>query len=80
MAIARHEKVRRNKQPNKDIDGQNLWDEKQISGQSETLPAQLLEARFSFHVIGFSDPVDLWVIKIKKPMILCARSTSRSSE
>ena len=24
--------------------------------------------------------VDLWVIKIKKPMILCAHSTSRSSE
>ena len=32
------------------------------------------------HVIGFSDLVDLWVIKIKNPMILCARSTSRSSE
>ena len=29
---------------------------------------------------GFSDLVDLWVIKIKKPMILCARSTSRSRE
>ena len=61
MAIARHEKVRRNKQPNKDIDGQNLWDEKQISGQSETLPAVVGST-----VIGFSDPVDLWVIKIKK--------------
>ena len=23
-----------------------------------------------YHVIGFSDLVDLWVIKIKKPMIL----------
>ena len=33
-----------------------------------------------FHVIGFSDLVDLWVIKLKKPMILCARSTSRSRE
>ena len=32
------------------------------------------------HVIAFSDLVDLWVIKIKKPMILCARSTSRSRE
>ena len=31
-------------------------------------------------VIGMSDPVDLWVIKIKRPMILCARSTSRSRE
>ena len=35
------------------------------------------------HVVGFSDAVDLWVIKIKKPfkikMILCARSTSSSS-
>ena len=35
---------------------------------------------FSFfvfnHVIGFSDLVDLWVIKIQKPMILCRRSTS----
>ena len=32
------------------------------------------------HVIGFSDLADLWVIKIKKPMTLCTRSTSRSSE
>ena len=32
------------------------------------------------HLIGFSDLVDLWVIKIKKPMILCACSTSRSRE
>ena len=31
-------------------------------------------------MIGFDDLVDLWVIKIKKPMILCARSTSRSRE
>ena len=29
------------------------------------------------HVIGFSDLVDLWVIKIRTPMILCARCTSR---
>ena len=29
---------------------------------------------------GFSDSVDLWVIKIKQPMILCARSTLKSSE
>ena len=29
---------------------------------------------------GLSDRVDLWVIKIKKPMILCARSMSTSSE
>ena len=32
------------------------------------------------HVIRFSDLGDLWVIRIKKPMILCARSTSRSRE
>ena len=32
------------------------------------------------HMIGFSDLVDLWVIGTKKPMILCARSTSRSRE
>ena len=32
------------------------------------------------HVIGFSDLVDLWVIKIKKPMILCARSTPRTRD
>ena len=32
------------------------------------------------HVIQFSDLVDLWVIKVKKPMILCARSTSTSRE
>ena len=30
--------------------------------------------------MGFSDLVDLWVVKIKKSMILCARSTWRSSE
>ena len=33
-----------------------------------------------FHVIVFSDLADLWVIKIRKPVILCARSTSRSRE
>ena len=32
------------------------------------------------HVIGVSDLADLWVIKRKKPMILCARSTSLSPE
>ena len=32
------------------------------------------------YVIGFFDLIDFWVIKIKKPMILCARSTSRSRE
>ena len=33
------------------------------------------------HGIGLSDLTDLWVIKMKKPMILCARrSTSRSRE
>ena len=31
-------------------------------------------------IIKFSDLVGLWVIKIEKPMILCARSTSRSRE
>ena len=34
----------------------------------------------SFHVTRFSDLVELWVIKIKMPMILCARSTLRSCE
>ena len=34
----------------------------------------------SKRTVGFSDLVALWVIKIKKPMILCARSTSRSRE
>ena len=32
------------------------------------------------HVMEVSDLVGLWVIKIKKPMILCARGTSRSRE
>ena len=32
------------------------------------------------HVIRFLDLLDLWVIKIKKPIILCTRSTSRSRE
>ena len=30
--------------------------------------------------VGLSDLVDLWVTTIKKPMILCARSASRSRE
>ena len=30
--------------------------------------------------IGFSDLTDLWVTKIKKPVILCMDSTLRSSE
>ena len=30
--------------------------------------------------VTLKERVDLWVIKIKKPMILCARSTSRSRE
>ena len=33
-----------------------------------------------FQAIGFSDLLELWVITIKKPMILCARNTSRSRE
>ena len=33
----------------------------------------------TYHVVGFYDLVDLWVIKIKKPIILCTR-TSKSSE
>ena len=33
-----------------------------------------------FHVFGFYDPDDLCVIKTKKPMVLCKRSTSRSRE
>ena len=35
---------------------------------------------FGYCVIRLSDLVDLWVIRIKKPMILCARNTSRSRE
>ena len=35
---------------------------------------------FGYCVIRLSDLVDLWVIRIKKPMILWARSTSRSRE
>ena len=35
---------------------------------------------YMYHVIGYSDLVELWVTKIKKRIILCARSTSRSRE
>ena len=41
---------------------------------------QTYERLCRLHTIRFSDHVDLWVIKIKKPMILCARSMSRSRE
>ena len=36
-----------------------------------------LSQRQICHMIGFSDPVDLWVITIKKPRILCVRGTWR---
>ena len=32
------------------------------------------------HAIGFFNLLDLWVIKMKKPMILCVCTTSRSRE
>ena len=38
------------------------------------------QPRFPRHVTGFCDLVELWVIEIKMPMILCARNTSRSRE
>ena len=38
------------------------------------------ECNIAVHVILFSNLVDLWVIKIKKIMILCTCSTSRWSE
>ena len=50
------------------LDDQNVVD---MKSRSLLLP---------LHLIGFSDLVGLWVIKIKKPMILCARSTPRSRE
>ena len=50
------------------LDDQNVVD---MKSRSLLLP---------LHLIGFSDLVGLWVIKIKKPMILCAPSTPRSRE
>ena len=41
---------------------------------------QVSSASLHLYMIGFSDLGDLWVIKTKQPMILCARNTSRSSE
>ena len=35
---------------------------------------------YEIHVLRCYDLVDLWVIKIQKPMILCTRCTSRSRE
>ena len=38
------------------------------------------EVNNNTHVVGISDLIDLWVIKIKKPIILSTHSTLRSSE
>ena len=51
-----------------------------ISRTSRSLSSHKICGDVTSHVIGCSDFVDLWVIKIKKPMILCARSTSISRE
>ena len=45
-----------------------------------SLTSGLHSSNFTIRAIGFSDLVDLWVIMTKEPMILCARSTSRSHE
>ena len=42
--------------------------------------ASSISATIVRRMIGFSDHVDLWVINIKKPTILCAPSTSSSGE
>ena len=58
------------------------WDLKQSTGGSQYLSRNLntlIHSRF-IHVNGFSELIDLWVIKIKKPMILCVCSRSRSSQ
>ena len=44
------------------------------------LPTNEDYAHTTFHVSGFSVLVDLWLVKINKPMILCARSTLISSK
>ena len=45
-----------------------------------SLTSGLHSSNFTIRAIGFSDLVELWVITTKEPMILCARSTSRSHE
>ena len=43
-----------------------------------SMTSGLHSSNFTIRAIGFSDLVELWVITTKEPMILCARSTSRS--
>ena len=49
-------------------------------GRQVTSQTGLLGYIDDSHAIRIYDLADLWVIKIKKPMILCERSTSKSSE
>ena len=55
--------------------------QKRASSQEQTLfklaHVSELGVTSDCHVTRFSDFVDLWVIKIKTPMTLCARSTWR---
>ena len=48
------------------------------SKHSERIESYEFSRFHNCHVIGFSDLVDLWVITIKKPRILCVRITWRS--
>ena len=50
------------------------------SGVSRSLMVRTSFLLCHMHVIGFYDLWDLWVIKMKKPVIICARSTPRSRE
>ena len=63
---------------------QNMWERRALHATKTFWPRMRVlefsaDQRILFFV-GFSDLVDFWVIKIKKPMILCARCTSRSRE
>ena len=48
--------------------------------KSATLPDGEIHIGNMIHVVRFFNLVDLWVTKIKKPMILCVCSMSRSNE
>ena len=59
---------------------QTTWDHNFLVSMAVSLEAFHEISRYLYvnsRVIWFSDLLDLWVIKIKRPIILCGRSTSR---
>ena len=58
----------------------SFWESIIVGETGGWTPQKIFYLFTTNQVIWFSDLIDLWVIKIEKPMILCTCSTSRSDK